>query len=127
MPNYQNGKIYIIRSRSSDEVYIGSTAQKYLCVRFAGHIRNYKRYLDEPKKNTTSFKLIERGDAYIELLELFPCDCKEELRKREGEHQRKIKCVNHNIAGRTNKEWRNENKEKMKIYTKKKEKKIKKK
>ena len=38
MPNYQNGKIYCIRSHQTDNIYIGSTTQK-LCVRMAEHKR----------------------------------------------------------------------------------------
>jgi aspartate carbamoyltransferase regulatory subunit len=34
------------------------------------------------------------GDAYIELIEYFQCDTKEELSKREGEIMRSMDCVN---------------------------------
>ena len=50
----------------------------------------------------SSYKILQLGDAYIELLENFPCSCKTELNKREGELMRENKnCINKNIAGRT--------------------------
>lgn len=121
-PNYQNGKVYSIRSYKTDKIYIGSTTQS-LSVRFGGHkaIRN----------QTTSKLIILQGDAYIELIELYSCNSKEELHKKEGEHIRaNINIVvNKYIAGRTDleykqsekgiarqKEYRLENAEKNKAY-----------
>ena len=54
----------------------------------------------------------------IELLENYPCENKEELLKKEGEHIRNNDCVNKRIAGRTNKEWREDNKKHLKEYAK---------
>ena len=102
MPDYQNGKIYSIRSRSREDlVYVGSTTQT-LSRRFTGH----------NKKNNTSSsgQIIDIGDAYIELIELCPCDSKMELLKREGEVIRSMDCVNKRIAGRTKKQYREDNK-----------------
>ncbi len=50
---------------------------------------------------------------YIELFENFPCNSKEELNKREGEIIREIGTVNKQIAGRTDKEWYKDNKERI--------------
>ena len=66
------------------------------------------------KKNyTTSFDIIKLGDSYIELLESFPCNSNLELHKREGTliRENKVHCVNKLIAGRTGKEYYNDNKE----------------
>lgn len=97
MPKYQNGKVYSIRSRSNvDLVYVGSTIQP-LSKRFGEH---------KHKSNKTSSKqIIDIGDAYIELIENYSCNSKEELCKREGEIMRSIECVNKNIAGRKIKQW----------------------
>jgi hypothetical protein len=113
MVNYQNSKIYAIRSYQTDDVYIGSTTQP-LSKRIGEH-RNDKKKYDVGKTNfVTSFKLLEHPDAYIELIELFPCNTKEELHKREGEIIRNTEhCVNKCIPGRTMQEWRIENKEKL--------------
>jgi hypothetical protein len=51
---------------------------------------------------------------YIELYENFPCSCKEELCKREGEIIRLIGNLNIRIEGRKQKEYQIENKEKIK-------------
>jgi len=94
MPNYQNGRIYAIRSRQSVMVYIGSTTQT-LSRRFHKH-RSYKREYEAGKgKYVTAFQLLEFGDAYIELVEMYPCGTKEELCRREGEIMREtVNCVN---------------------------------
>ena len=65
MPNYQNGKIYTIRSYSRpDLIYIGSTTVS-LSERFGKHKHN---------TGETSKIIIELGDAYIELFEEYPCE-----------------------------------------------------
>jgi len=110
MPDYSKGKIYSIRSHQTDDVYIGSTTQS-LAMRMAGHRRAYKHSLKPNSTYITSFKIIQFKDAYIELVEKYPCKCREELNKREGEIMRETKrCVNRCIAGRTRKQYRDEHK-----------------
>jgi hypothetical protein len=105
MPDYKNAKIYKLWSPEGDEIYIGSTIQK-LCDRKTKH-----KFGD----GSVSKILFEKyTDVRIELLEYFPCNNKEELNKKEGEYIRKLDCVNRNIAGRTQKEWCDDNKEKIK-------------
>jgi len=53
------------------------------------------------------------------LIENYPCNSKTELERREGEYTKANKCVNEKIAGRTMTEWREDNKEYIKEYTKK--------
>jgi hypothetical protein len=112
MPNYQNGKIYSIRSRScADLVYVGSTTQS-LSKRFGKH---------KTASNPTSSKqIINIGDAYIELIEEYACDNKMQLERREGQIMRTMDCVNTRIEGRTDAEYRQDNQEsirsKMKQY-----------
>lgn len=92
MVNYELGKIYTIRSSETVGVYIGSTCQS-LAVRFGGHKAHYKR-----NNSITSRHIFDYGveNAYIELLENYPCNSKEELHKREGEHIRMMEnCINH--------------------------------
>ena len=55
---------------------------------------------------------------YIELFENYPCENKDELRKREGEVIREIGTINKHVAGRSKKEWTTENNEKVKGYKK---------
>jgi hypothetical protein len=53
---------------------------------------------------------------YIELYENFECNNIEELKTREGEIIRQIGTLNKSIAGRTQKEWGQENQDKIKEY-----------
>jgi hypothetical protein len=92
MVNYKLGKIYTIRSSETVGVYVGSTCQS-LAVRFGGHKSDYKKY----KNIITISNIFNYGveNAYIELLENYPCNSREELHKREGEHMRMMEnCVN---------------------------------
>jgi hypothetical protein len=65
---------------------------------------------------TSSKEIINSGGAYIELIENYPCNSREELCKREGELIREFKnnIVNKCIAGRTEKEYKIDNKDKIK-------------
>ena len=89
-----DGKVYKITSMSRpDLVYIGSTTLP-LRKRFSEHQSNYKSYLKTGKKYITSFKVMEIGDAYIELLEDFSCSSKQQLNSREKFHITNNICVN---------------------------------
>jgi len=105
MPDYSKGKVYAIRSHSTDKIYIGSTIET-LSSRMAKHRYDYKN-----NKGLSSSEILKFNDYYIELLCDFPCDRKEQLDKKEGEYirQYKDKCVNRYIPGRTKKEYDEEN------------------
>jgi hypothetical protein len=103
MPDYNQGKIYSIRSLSRpDLVYIGSTSQS-LAKRYGQH--------KSPSNRTASSQIIALGDSYIELVEEYKCDNKNQLQRREGEIIRSMDCVNKVIPGRTDKEYYIDNKE----------------
>ena len=112
---YNNSMIYTIRSPHTDKFYIGSTTQK-LCKRFTNHKSDYNAYVNNTGNYITSFKIIELGDSYIELLERFDCEDKNELEKREGELMRLHKdlCINKIIVGRTKQQYRLDNIDKIK-------------
>ena len=110
MPNYENGKIYSLRSHQTDDIYIGSTTQS-LAVRKAGHKINYKRYVNGTYNFVTSFNIIKFDDFYIELIENYPCNSRNELERREGQLIREMDCVNKIVVGRTDKEYYEANKE----------------
>jgi len=126
MPDYSLGKIYKITAKNADEgdVYIGSTICR-LCERLSKH-----KYLQ-----SCSVKiLIEKygkDNIYIELIKDFPCETKQQLLREEGKYILETKCVNRQVAGRTQSEYRKIHKEKnsnyQKIYQKKEEQQIKKK
>ena len=117
MNKYEKGKIYKITSEQSDDVYYGSTI-KTLKHRLSEHKGHHKHYLENKHGYITSFKIIIFDDCKIELVQNFPCDCKEDLYKREGYYIRKYECVNEKIAGRTKKEYARDNKIKIAKYQK---------
>ncbi len=100
---YINGKIYSLRSHQTDKIYIGSTIQPL-----------YKRFYEH--KNKKQNELANYDDVYIELIEEYKCKNRMELERKEGEHIRANDCVNKLIAGRTQKQYYIDNKEKSKQY-----------
>jgi hypothetical protein len=125
MPNYRNGKIYLIFCLLTGEIYIGSTTQS-LALRIGQHVQCNKQWKKGKGCRLTSFVIIDRGVYRIELIESFPCDSKEELHAREGHHIRNMDCVNKNTPGRTQEmiktyqdEYRENHKEQNKEYKKK--------
>ena len=115
---YKNGKIYCIWSYETDDIYIGSSCNE-LDHRMKKHKDNYKSFLNGVGHYKCSFDIIKYGDAEIGIIEEFPCQSKYELLRREGELQKSLPCINKKIAGRSKKEWYEENKEKMTEYHKK--------
>tara|TARA_R110000803_G_scaffold27929_2_gene64912 strand:+ start:160 stop:609 length:450 start_codon:yes stop_codon:yes gene_type:complete len=113
MPNYQLGKIYKLTNGTLN--YYGST------------IRPLKIRLNSHKMLEHSSKVLFEGDntVSIELLENYPCDTKQKLLERERWYIENNECVNNNIPGRTDKEWRDANKEYQKEYVIKNKEKIK--
>jgi hypothetical protein len=81
-----------------------------------------KHRFDSKKKICQNKKLYQKvyettwDDFYIELYENFPCENRDQLNKREGEVIREIGNLNKYVAGRTEKEYREENAEKIKEY-----------
>ena len=106
---YENGKIYKVVDNGYNLCYYGSTVQP-LSKRFSTHKKDYVRYRDGRKERPlTICKIFDEygvDNCKIELVELFPCNSKEELHKREGEHIRNNDCVNKFIPGRSQEEYR---------------------
>jgi len=115
MVNYQEGKIYKIVCNVTGLVYIGSTCEPILARRLAGHRKNYNKYLNDKYQFVTSFKVLENGDYSIILLEKCQCNDKMELLKRERHYIETNEFVNKLIPLRTNKEYREDNKEQSKL------------
>lgn len=109
MPDYSKAKIYQIISPNYPLPYIGSTTQP-LYKRMTCHRTS--------SDGCRSRIVIDAGDAYIELIEEFPCQNKEQLNKREGEVIRERECVNRKIEGRTSKEYYTDNRDKHNAWNK---------
>ena len=114
MPDYSNGKIYTIRYSKDDTlIYVGSTTNP-LFKRWHTHKTRYNN--DTEFQNLLYIKMRETNDIdnwYMELYENYPCKSKEELNRREGQVIRQIGTLNHCIAGRSAKEWFQDNKDKI--------------
>ncbi len=102
--DYNNGKIYSIRNTIDNDVYVGSTTQP-LSKRFFWHRQGMKCKKSYNYKLYQKMRELGEDNFYIELIELYPCKSKEELRRREGEITRDKGTLNAYIAGRTKKEY----------------------
>ena len=90
MPDYSKGKIYMIEPTCEYEVgdiYFGSTTRP-LSERMNGHRCDFKTKLC---KSHILFEIYGVENCRIVLVEEFSCENKEQLFKREGEHQRENK------------------------------------
>ena len=117
MNKYHNGKIYKIVDVGYNKCYIGSTTEK-LSIRFCTHTHHYRTYDENNKKRyCRCFELFSEygvNTCKMELVETCKCETKEELLRCAGEHIRNNDCLNKVIAGRTDKEYRHDNKRKLK-------------
>ncbi|MCR9103605.1 MAG: hypothetical protein NXI25_26910 [bacterium] len=118
---YQNGKIYKITDVGYNQCYFGSTCES-LSQRMARHRRRYKAYQDNKDYcASTSLLFDEYGveNCKIELVENYPCNSKAELAKREGFYIQHNDCLNKRVAGRTQKEYQEQNADRVKETQKK--------
>lgn len=114
--NYENGKIYAIRS--STGVYYGSTTQK-LKNRFSRHMTHFRK--NYKGVYCTSSIVLDGENPRIELVEAYPCSTRKELHEREGTAIRAAKergecVVNRVIAGRTRHQHSIDNRESIRKY-----------
>ena len=102
MTDYSKAKIYKIVG--GDEEYFGSTTQD-LSKRFYTHKREYNK--DKECKCSSSILFQKYGveNCEIVLVEIYECEIKKELNRKEGEYLLNHICVNQRVAGRTNKEY----------------------
>jgi hypothetical protein len=113
--DYKNGKIYKITDNAYTKMYIGSTTQS-LSKRFSRHKSDYKLWLEGTHHKVSIFNIFDEfgiENCKIELIENYECNSKNELERKEGEHIKNNDCVNKVIAGRTKKEYYNDNKNKI--------------
>jgi len=111
MPDYSKAKIYKLVDNTSDKCYIGSTCEPTLARRLAGHVKDYRSFLNGKHNKVTSFEIIKNGNYDIQLIEGFPCETKDQLHAREGHWIQQTECVNKIVVGRTRKQHYEQNKE----------------
>jgi hypothetical protein len=106
------GKIY--KLVGSGLTYYGSTKAP-LGTRKSQHNCDYNNFLLGKKGYITAYDIIEKGNDWdIELVE--DNIEKEQLLTREGFYIKNNECVNKQVAGRTKREYYEDNEEKMKAY-----------
>ena len=102
------GKIYCLESSETELIYIGSTIQP-LKYRLAQHKSDYKRHVSGLTRGTTATQILQYEDTKIKLLRTV--DAHENLKQIEGYFIRAMRCVNHNIPNRTQKEYYKDNRD----------------
>ena len=114
--NYKNGKIYKIESHLGDKIYIGSTTKQYLSQRMVYHRSNHKNWKIGKYHYVSSFDVFDEygiDNCQIILLENFPCSSRDELHSKEAHYIKSMPCVNKVIPNRSDKEYYQDNKEKI--------------
>ena len=109
MTDYSQAKIYEIRCNVTNDVYYGSTVQ-CLNERIAQH---------KSKNDCSATNIIDRGNFNIKVLEEYPCNSKQELETRERWYIENNVCINRSVPGRTQQEYRQDNKEYIAQHNKK--------
>ena len=104
--DYLNGKIYKLTSSHTSDIYIGSTIMT-LTSRFSNHKKS---------NDTTASHILKYDDVKIELLEAYPTTSQYLLLSRERYWIEKLNCVNYSFPTRTQQEYKNDNKDKIKQY-----------
>lgn len=113
---YGKGRFYKVVDMGYNKCYAGSTCEE-LSKRMARHREDYKKWKNGSKRHYyTLFGMFDDfniENCKIELIEYCACNSKEELLKREGYHIQNINCINKSVAGRTNKEYKQQNWDKL--------------
>jgi hypothetical protein len=115
--DFNKAKIYKITNDYNDDVYVGSTCDT-LGKRFSKHKADMK---NEKYRNRPMFKLMNEigfERFRIQLIIDYPCEDIYQLTQKEGEYIRLLGTLNKNVAGRTQKEYKKNNKDKIKEYIK---------
>ena len=119
MVNYGNSKIYKIEpivEHEEGEIYVGSTTKQYLSQRMVKHRNCYKLWKDGKAGKVTVYDIFDKygiDNCKIYLLESVIAISKDELLAREGYYIKTLKCINRKIEGRTPKEYRKDNIDKI--------------
>lgn len=89
MVNYQNGKIYMIMTENSNDIYIGSTTQT-IKRRLEEHESRFRQGI----QYCSSQEILKQGNYKIVLIKNFACNSLLELETEETKFQKDLVCVN---------------------------------
>lgn len=106
------GRVYKIENSKETKVYVGSTL-KALEQRLNEHLYDFALWKRNPRSraNLSSFRLLEKGECSIVLLESCVCESRRELHERERYWIETLDTVNLLIPTRTWREYREANRE----------------
>ena len=112
MPNYSQGKVYkIVSTHVPGVCCVGSTTQKHLSSRLAGHRSKHRKHLIGENAYITSFGIVKHSNAKIILLEECPCESKDQLLAVERKYIEALECLNKVVPLRSIKEYYQANKQ----------------
>ena len=103
MVNYANGKIYKIEpicDHEEGEIYIGSTTKMYLSQRMDTHRNKFRQFQAGTYAKVSVFEMFEKygsKNCQIILLEMYPCESRDELLAKEAHYIKTFECVNKRI------------------------------
>jgi hypothetical protein len=110
--DYSKGKIYQILNHVNDDIYIGMT-----CQLLSQRMRDHRcRTVSNKHEHIPLYKTMRDlglNNFYIELIENFPCENKEQLKAREGYWIREKGTLNKVISGRGRREYYIDNKNRI--------------
>ena len=98
------GRVYKIYCNETGECYYGST-EETLSRRLSKHKGDYKRWKKGKSSYMYSYKIIERGNYVISLMEEGEFENRDYMHARERHYIENLECVNKNVPNRTKKEY----------------------
>lgn len=110
------GFVYRIYDNTNGNVYYGSTIERYVSNRICKHRGQYKLWLKGKAHMCKSFDILKNDDYSYNIVEEVECETKYELHNRERYYIENNECVNKYIPNRTDAEYYEDNKEKIKKY-----------
>ena len=101
--------------------YIGSTTKDFLSKRMVEHRSKYKLFQSGVGNYISVFEVFDKyglDNCRIVLIDLSPCESRDELHAREAYYIKAEECVNRVIPNRTKKEYYEDHKEQILLYRK---------
>ena len=115
--DYSQAKIYKIVCNTIRLTYVGSTCKPRLCQRLNQHVQDFKAFKNGKRHYLTSYEVLKNNNYSIVFFErVLQCTNKDELKQFERKFIEQIDCVDKVIPCRTQKEYKENNKDKIREY-----------